>query len=68
MKFRKLLAGAAVAALTAGTASALDLTLTDNGDGGTTSIGLANEGNNLPASDDSRSGILKQWCHAQHSC
>lgn len=51
MKFRKLLAGAAVAALTAGTASALDLTLENNGAGGTTTIGLANEGNNIAASD-----------------
>lgn len=60
MKFRKLLAGAAVAALTAGTASALDLTLASNGTtvpGAapvTTSvqpIGLALEGNRTAAKD-----------------
>lgn len=51
MKFRKLLAGAAVAALTAGSASALDLTIADNGAGAMLPIGLANEGNNLPAAD-----------------
>lgn len=60
MKFRKLLAGAAVAALTAGSASALDLTLAGIGVASvgapgapavTTPVGLANESTNAAATD-----------------